>query len=244
MKSFKFVSPLVAGIALLGAVGGAAAQAIPGNAGYWVDGRGNVAKSGTGLCWRTSAWTPALAVAECEPGMMPKPVAAAPMAKPEPAPMPMAKPAPAPAPVVAAPAPAPKPMPKETWQTKVTQKPVRLDGASFDVGSSRLQRGDIPGLEEVVSTATEHPEINFVVEGYTSNTGGEQMNQRLSEERANSVKRYLVGKGVAAERITTKGFGEANPIADNNTAEGREANRRVEIRYTVTEETRVRAMPR
>lgn len=239
MKSFKSISPLVAGLVLSGLASGAAAQTVKGNIGYWVDGRGDVVKSGTGLCWRTSAWTPALAIAECDPGMMPKPVAAAPMAKPEPAPAPVAKPAPPPAPVVVTPPPAPKP--KETWQTKITQTPVRLDGASFDVGSSRLQRGDIPGLEEVVKTAMEHPEINFAVEGYTSNTGGEQMNLRLSQERAESVKRYLMSKGVAAERITTKGFGEANPIADNNTAEGREANRRVEIRYTVTEETRVRA---
>lgn len=157
--------------------------------------------------------------------------AAEPIAPPEPAPV--AVPAP----------PAPLPEPEETWETKITQKPVRLDGASFVVGSSRLLSSDVAGLEEVVMTAMTHPEIHFVVEGYTSNTGNARMNQLLSEERAESVKRYLVGKGVDAARITTKGFGEDKPIADNNTAQGREANRRVEIRYTVKEETRVRVMP-
>lgn len=158
---------------------------------------------------------------------------------------PVVAPAPAPEPVMAVPAmPAqPEPEPEVKWQTKITEKPVRLDGASFEVGSSRLLSGDIAGLEEVVKTAMMHPEINFAVEGYTSSTGAARMNQLLSEERAESVKRYLVSKGVAAERITTKGFGEANPIADNKTAQGREANRRVEIRYTAKEETRIRMMP-
>lgn len=232
MTKLKMIPQLTASLVLLGAVGGVAAQTMPASAGYWQDARGNIVKNTYGQCWRTGSWTPALAVAACDPDLMPKP---------EPVVAVRAAPAPAPAPVVMAPkpAPTPAPVPKVTWQTKITEKPVRLDGASFDVGSSRLQRGDIPGLEDVVKTAVDHPEINFAVEGYTSNTGGEQMNQRLSEERANSVKRYLMGKGVAADRITTKGFGEANPIADNNTAQGREDNRRVEIRYTVKEETRV-----
>lgn len=157
---------------------------------------------------------------------------------------PVVAPEPVPQPVVAEPpAPPPPPEPTETWQTKITEKPVRLDGASFEIGSSRLLSGDIPGLEEVVKTAMTHPEIHFVVEGYTSSTGAARMNQLLSEERAESVKLYLVSRGVAADRITTKGFGEANPIADNKTPEGREANRRVEIRYTAKEETRVRVMP-
>jgi len=157
---------------------------------------------------------------------------------------PVAAPAPQPAPVVAPAMPAPLPEPEETWQTKITEKPVRIDGASFEDGSSRLLSGDIAGLEEVVKAAFQHPEIQFMVEGYTSSTGSAQANLLLSQERADSVKRYLIARGVDTSRITTKGFGAANPIADNNTAQGREENRRVEIRYTVTEETRVRAPQR
>lgn len=227
MKSLKLLPLFVGSVALLGAIGSVSAQSEPATIGYWLDGQGNPVKSGHGQCWRTGSWTPALATRDCDPSLMPKPE---PVAVVQPAPVLVTK-APAPAPTV-------------TWETLITQKPVRLDSASFAVGSSELQRGDIAGLDEVVKTAKDHPEILFVVEGYTSSPGSEQMNQRLSEDRASSVKRYLVRKDVDARRITTIGFGEAMPIADNNTFKGREDNRRVEIRYTVTEETRQRMTQR
>lgn len=223
MKSLKLFPLFVGSVALFGAIGSVSAQSVPVTGGYWVDARGNPVKNSYGQCWRTGSWTPALATRECDPSLMPKPE-------------PVAIVQPAPVLVIMAPAPAPT----VTWETVITQKPVRLDSASFAVGSSELQRGDIAGLNDVVKTAKDHPEIIFVVEGYTSSPGSEKMNQRLSEERASSVKRYLVRKDVDARRITTKGFGEASPIGDNNTVQGREDNRRVEIRYTVTEETRMR----
>ena len=225
MKSLKLFPFFVGGVALFGAIGSVSAQSVPAPSGYVQDSRGNAVKNSYGQCWRTSSWAPALATRECDPSLM---------AKPEP----VAIVQPSPALVMMAPAPA------VTWETLVTEKPVRLDAASFAVGSSELQRGDIAGLDEVVKTAKNHPEIIFVVEGYTSSPGSEKMNQRLSEERASSVKRYLVRKDVDARRITTIGFGEAMPIADNSTLKGREDNRRVEIRYTVTEETRQRLTQR
>lgn len=229
MKSLKLLPCVAAGMVLFGGIGSVAAQSMPVGTGYVQDARGNVVKNSSGQCWRTGSWSPELAIYQCDPALV---------AAPRASPVAMTA-APAPTPVAAAPV--AKVQPTETWQTKITKTPVRLDGASFDVGSSELKRGDIAGLNEVVETARDHPEIIFVVEGYTSNTGGEEMNMRLSQDRAASTKRYLVAKGVDPLRITTKGFGEANPIADNNTAQGREDNRRVEIRYTVTEETRVRA---
>lgn len=69
------------------------------------------------------------------------------------------------------------------------------------------------------------------IEGHTDEKGPEVYNQKLSERRANSVKKYLVKNGVKGSKIKTQGFGELNPIADNSTEEGRSKNRRVEVKY-------------
>lgn len=67
------------------------------------------------------------------------------------------------------------------------------------------------------------------VEGYTDNIGSDDFNQKLSEQRAEAVRDYLISQGVNEQTITAKGFGPANPVADNSTSQGRQANRRVEI---------------
>jgi outer membrane protein OmpA-like peptidoglycan-associated protein len=96
-------------------------------------------------------------------------------------------------------------------------------------------------LDNVAEVLLAHPEVPMVrIEGHTDATGVREKNVALSQARAEAVKAYLVGKGVAASRIGTRGFGEENPVADNGTADGRAQNRRVEIRYTDKVETKVR----
>jgi OOP family OmpA-OmpF porin len=74
-----------------------------------------------------------------------------------------------------------------------------------------------------------NPTVNYVLKGYASAEGTAEHSQKLSEDRANSVKTYLVNAGVAAARITANGYGTSNPVADNSTEAGRILNRRVEI---------------
>ena len=145
----------------------------------------------------------------------------------------------APAPV-AAPAPAPAPQPKEDWKIIMEEKPVHIEGASFDTNSARLKPAASAKLQQVVDFAKQYPDANLEVSGYTDNRGSKAYNLKLSQRRANSVKAYLVKQGVSADRISTKGYGVEMPVADNNTRVGRAKNRRVEIRYTVREQKRVR----
>ena len=85
-------------------------------------------------------------------------------------------------------------------------------------------------LNEVAKALTEQdPDSKMVVEGYTDSQGTDASNQELSQKRAQSVRDYLVSRGIAADRVTSEGFGPAKPIADNKSAEGRANNRRVEI---------------
>ena len=132
---------------------------------------------------------------------------------------------------------------RESMKTSIIEKPVRLEGANFATGSSTLLPGASGKLDEVVNAARQFPDIQLEVMGYTDNIGDAQNNLRLSQDRAEAVTAYLVGKGVSSGRISSKGFGEANPIADNATAAGRAQNRRVEIRYTLKEEQKIRTTP-
>ena len=96
--------------------------------------------------------------------------------------------------------------------------------AKFDLRPEARER-----LAKLSGIVLAHPGLNLTVEGHTDNVGGDAFNQTLSEQRAQSVRQYLIDQGLDAGTITAQGFGKTMPVADNNTAEGRQKNRRVEI---------------
>jgi outer membrane protein OmpA-like peptidoglycan-associated protein len=106
---------------------------------------------------------------------------------------------------------------------------VATHGILFDTGSDNIRAESTPTLKEMVAMLNEHPELSLTIEGHTDNVGDAQANVALSAKRAEAVKKYLVDKGVGADRLTTKGLGASKPVASNATAEGRQENRRVEL---------------
>jgi len=99
----------------------------------------------------------------------------------------------------------------------------------FDVGSANLNAGSFNEISRVSRVLNQYPDTSIQVAGHTDSTGSEQFNQTLSEQRASNVKNALVGQGVDPNRISTIGFGESAPVADNSTESGRQMNRRVVI---------------
>lgn len=100
---------------------------------------------------------------------------------------------------------------------------------SFDTGKYALKPELLPVLDSVVRALNQHPELRAKAIGYTDSTGTAQINQTLSMNRARAVTGYLSGRGIASSRLMSEGLGSSNPIGDNNTAEGRALNRRVEL---------------
>ncbi len=211
MKNLNKVAMLFASAALVSAAG---AQTID----NWRNGTSELVwKNGTNeLCWRDAAWTPATAAANCDGALKP---AAAPMAKPAAA-APMAKPAPAPA----------KPAPKAPAATKVTY----AADAFFDFDKSVLKAEGKAKLDDLVGKIKGINLEVIIAVGHTDSVGSDAYNQKLSVKRAESVKAYLVSKGIEQNRVYTEGKGEKQPIASNKTAEGRAKNRRVEIEVVGT----------
>jgi OOP family OmpA-OmpF porin len=107
---------------------------------------------------------------------------------------------------------------------------LSLEPITFETGSSVITPEGIEVLQGAVEFLAANPTVRVAIEGHTDSQGSETGNQALSESRAESVKDYLVGEGIAADRLETAGFGESNPIADNGTPEGRAENRRIEFR--------------
>jgi len=212
--NFKIFSMIV--------MGAVSFNAISDDGPYWTDEDGNIVRSGFGKCVRSINWTPEDAIEEC--GGKPK-----------------AKPAPVPA--VAAPvdsdgdgvpddadkcpdSPADKPVDKDGC----TIVSVVLEGVKFESNSSELTAGSNETLDKVVDKMNEYDQLRIEIQAHSDNMGEAAYNQSLSEKRANSVRDYLVGKGIASGRMVAKGYGESQPIADNNTREGRATNRRVELK--------------
>ena len=99
----------------------------------------------------------------------------------------------------------------------------------FDFNSYALRAESRDTLRELANNFRQYPDEEISVEGHTDNVGGDDYNQRLSEQRAGSVRDYLVDQGVPNERVSAIGFGKTQPKASNDTPEGRQINRRVEI---------------
>ena len=99
----------------------------------------------------------------------------------------------------------------------------------FQTNSSKLLPKSYGSLKEVVQILTDNPSYMIDINGHTDNTGSDELNQKLSESRANSVKQYLIENGISENKIAATGYGESKPIADNKTSAGRAINRRVEM---------------
>jgi OOP family OmpA-OmpF porin len=125
--------------------------------------------------------------------------------------------------VFTGPAPAPPQRPAEVGERIV------LRGVNFDFDKADIRPDAAVILDEAASILNRNSRQRVRVAGYTDSTGPEAYNQVLSERRADSVKRYLVGQGVSGSRLETVGYGESNPIASNSTRDGRALNRRVEL---------------
>ena len=102
-------------------------------------------------------------------------------------------------------------------------------GILFDTNSSTLRPTSEADITKMAAILQKYSDTNVLVEGHTDNTGSDAINQPLSERRAQAVATATIGKGVSSSRVTTQGFGSTEPVGDNTTAEGKQANRRVEI---------------
>jgi len=196
-------------------------NAFAGDGAYWTTVNGNIFRSATtGECVRSGSWTPEDAIEECE-GKATK---------------------------ISAPAAAAiadsdgdgvaddldkcpdSPADKPVDADGCTIESVVLKNVNFESNSSELTTGSSDSLDNAVDAMNKYPDLRIEIQAHTDNMGDAAYNQLLSEQRAQSVRDYMVDKGISAERMEVKGYGETQPIADNNTREGRAKNRRVELR--------------
>ncbi len=213
MKKLNRIAALFAVAAL--SAGAAQAQAID----NWRATDGTVWKNGTNeLCWRDQFWTPATGVQGCD-GV---PVPEAPAAAPAPALAPAVAPAPAPAPVPVAPA------------APAVEKVSFAADAFFDFDKAVLKPEGKAKLDDLADKVKGLNLEVIIATGHTDSRGTDAYNQKLSVKRADAVKTYLTGKGIEASRVYTEGKGEAQPVADNKSDDGRAKNRRVEIEVVGT----------
>ncbi|MFA6311664.1 MAG: OmpA family protein [Sterolibacterium sp.] len=163
------------------------------NQGYLLDTRGNIVRSGTGLCWHTSDWTPARAVESCDP--VNKPAADA---------------TPVREPMLVADA---KPAPAKTEPARTQSKKINLSGdALFAFDKSVLKPEGKAMLDDMVRQLDGASYDTILATGHTDRFGSDTYNQKLSERRAHAVKDYLISKNVVASRIDAEGKGETQPM--------------------------------
>ncbi|NBW68692.1 MAG: OmpA family protein [Betaproteobacteria bacterium] len=175
----------------------------------WRNANGDVWKNASGDCWRNASWTPATAA----PG---------------------SGPAPAPAPKAVEAPPAPKAAPAPAPQAPAASKVTYAADAFFDFDKATLKPAGKAKLDDLVGKVKGINLEVIIAVGHTDSVGSDAYNQKLSVKRAESVKAYLVSKGIEKNRIYTEGKGEKQPVADNKTTEGRAKNRRVEIEVVGT----------
>jgi len=123
----------------------------------------------------------------------------------------------------------PPPPPPAPAPPAAPRKIETLMGAHFDFDKATLRPAGKEKVQHAVQVANENPSMRIRIEGYTDSIGSDTYNTKLGQRRADAVKAYMVQLGIDPNRITTKSFGENNPVATNSTAEGRAQNRRVEI---------------
>ena len=163
--------------------------------GYLIDSRGDVVKSGTGLCWHTGYWTPAMAIMECDPDLVQKPVTR----------------------ITTAPVPPVPPIPG------IVHAPVTLQTETlFDFDSSVIRADGKKKLDdEVVGKMKEYPQDEVVLlTGHADRIGSEAYNQNLSQRRADAVRAYMIDQGIEAKRIQTAAKGESEPIVSCDNVKG------------------------
>jgi OOP family OmpA-OmpF porin len=162
---------------------------------------------------------------EIVPTAPPEEIAPPPPPPPEEPPPPPPEPEPMPEP------PPPPPPPPPPAKARIVADRVEIDDkVQFEIGKAVLLPESQSLLDDVAAVLVQHAEVKYLeVAGHTDSTGKAAKNRKLSQDRAEAVRLYLIDKGVAAERLTAKGYGPDKPIADNKTKEGRDKNRRVEF---------------
>ncbi|OGS97559.1 MAG: flagellar motor protein MotB [Gallionellales bacterium RBG_16_56_9] len=106
---------------------------------------------------------------------------------------------------------------------------ITLGDVLFRTNKAQLESGGMRNVQKLADFLNRYPQHRVLVEGFTDSTGSDSYNQELSDRRANAVRMALINMGVSSDRVTTRGYGEAFPVGGNDTAAGRQSNRRVEI---------------
>jgi outer membrane protein OmpA-like peptidoglycan-associated protein len=129
------------------------------------------------------------------------------------------------------PAPPPPPEPEKPKRVEVRDNKIEInEKIQFELAKADIKGESHDLLNEIVQVIKDNPHIKKIaIEGHASSDGDDNFNLRLSDSRSKAVMKYLVDKGISESMLTAKGFGETKPIADNETEEGREKNRRVEF---------------
>jgi outer membrane protein OmpA-like peptidoglycan-associated protein len=210
-RSITLQTAAFTGIALLAASAGVGA----GQAGYAASSDDRIVTTGFGNCVQTDSWNSALSLPECDPALAARLEAER----------------------LAAEAEARRAAELAAMQARVDQPTlIRLsdkDKVAFAFNSATLTAQSERELSQVLDVLSRYDRLEAVqITGHTDNTGPEDYNHALSERRAQSVKDFLVARGVDSGRISVSGVGEMQPVADNHTREGRAQNRRVDIRIS------------